>query len=173
MNHKIDNIICCVDVGIKNLIFCIYNNNELLHNNKFKLTINEENFKKDLYIKIKLIYNYILKEYNPHLFLIEKQINKATNNIFIENVLIILCIDNNKDYKFINSSSKYIGLKKEFNIKKINKRQLKNFINIDLNKCLSFLINEENEINIIKTDFKKMDDFIDCILIFDYYKKYL
>lgn len=170
-----NDMICSIDIGIKNLMFCIFNNDKLLCNNKFKLDINllDINFKKELYIKIKLIFNYIISQYNPELYLIEKQINKASNNMFIENIIIILCIENNKNFKFIHPNLKYIDIKKEFNIKKINKKQLINYITVDINKCLSFILDSNNNINKIDINIKKMDDYVDCILIYNYYKKYI
>lgn len=167
--------VCCVDIGIKNLIFCIYDNNNLIQNIKFCIDIdrnvNFEEFEFNLYNKIKLIYNKIIIDYNPDLFLIEKQIKIASNNILLEHMISILCFENNKPTKLINANSKYNDIKKEFNIKKINKKELINYINIELNKCITFKMCKNNELNNIKTNIKKLDDFIDCYLIYDYYKK--
>ena len=94
-------------------------------------------------------------------FVIEKQLPKAKNNIFVQHIIEVILSINKIDYELFDPIKKY----RHLGCGKIDKKNLINIIDFDLKKYTfkKFIINDifEKKECIIK----KFDDIIDCILI--------
>jgi hypothetical protein len=145
-----------VDIGIYNFAFTINENNS-----KYKhIHINFNNSKLNLFQTINLIVNYF--NFKNYFIKIEKQLQTNTKCIIIQTILETILNINNIEYTLISSQIKYKQLKNIYNIEHINKKKLQNYININYNNCLYYIITNK----LIENDkVDKMDDIIDSLLI--------
>jgi len=143
-----------IDIGTYNFAFTIDENSCYKH-----IHINFNNSKLSLFEIINLIINNFNFK-NNYIIKIENQLKSNIKCIIIQTILETILNMNNIKYILINPKIKYKQLKSIYN--NFNKKDLKNYININLDNCFYYIINYKL-IESVKID--KMDDIIDSLLI--------
>ena len=194
---NIKNIIS-VDIGEKNLCFHILtkDNKDNKDNKEDKENINEEiqiydittpldtnrtkksskgfyscNRKILLNKKCFFIITNLILKYKPDVFVIEKQLNRATNNILIQTIIESILSICQINFVEIEPSLKYDDLKAKFKIKHIVKSQLIKMIDFNINEIKTVKMRVDDDMNISIIKIKKFDDAIDCKIITNLYLK--
>lgn len=146
-----------IDIGIKN--FCILKMDELIINDIKIFNINKDQLIDDV---MNIINNFVLIHDNIDYIIIEKQLKNATNNIIIQYIIETILKLNNIKYILLNPKEKYKVIKKEYNVKNINKKKLFNYIDESI---LIELLKKANSHNKIR----KYDDIIDVWLMYKHH----